>query len=336
MPRALLATGRRLGQFVVTLLGVVVIMFVVQAVVPADPAALLAGQSATPDQIAAIRTQYGLDQPIPLQFAHYIERLVTGDLGTSLFTARPVLHDLVERLPATMELAITAMLVSLAVGIPLGVVAATHRNSLLDHVLRLVTVSGFAVASFWLAIMMQLLFVMRLGWLPLSGRIEGVPPPHFTGFFLLDSAIALQPGRFLDALLHIALPAATLAFPVTATIVRFTRAGMLDSLGRSSVRYLDAMGLPRRVIIWKYVLRGALTSVTTQIGLLSGALLGGSVVVEAIFDWPGFGYYVVNSVVMFDYNAILGATLWIAAVYILINMLVDFGQVLIDPRMAAR
>lgn len=336
MVRLLHSVGRRLGQFVVTLFGVVAVMFCIQALVPADPAALLAGPGATPDQLAALRAQLGLDQPVIVQFVRYLGRLATGDLGISLFSSRPVLSDLIERLPATMELALTALLISLLLGVPLGVLAAIRRNTILDHMLRVITVSGFAVASFWLAIMLQLLLVMQLGWLPLSGRIEGSAPPHVTGFYLIDSLIALDPARFGSALSHIALPAATLAFPVMATIVRFTRAGVLDSLGRPSVQYLHAMGLPPGVIIWKYVLRGALTSVTTQIGLLSGALLGGSVVTEAIFDWPGLGYYIVNSVVMFDYNAILGATLWIATVYVIANLLVDLLQGVIDPRAAAR
>ncbi len=336
MLRLAAAVARRLGQFVVTLFGVVVVMFCIQALVPADPAALMAGPGATPDQLAALRAQLGLDQPVVVQFGHYLMRLATGDLGVSLFSSRPVVSDLIDRLPTTMELAITALLVSLLLGVPLGVIAALKRNTLLDHALRLITVSGFAVASFWLAIMLQLLLVMDLGWLPLSGRIDGSPPPHITGFYLIDSALTLDGTRFASSLAHLALPVATLAFPVMATIVRFTRAGVLDSLSRPSVQYLEAMGLPRRVIVWKYVLRSALTSVTTQIGLLSGALLGGSVVVEAIFDWPGLGYYIVNSVIMFDYNAILGAALWIATVYVIANLLVDLLQGLIDPRATAR
>jgi peptide/nickel transport system permease protein len=332
----LIGFSRRLGLGVVTLLGMVVVLFAIQALVPSDPASLLAGPSATPRQVAELRTSLGLDQPLPVQLVRYVRRLVTGDLGKSLFTARPVIGDLAERLPATIELASVALLISISVGVPLGVVAALRRNSLVDHALRVLTVSGFAVASFWLAIMLQMLFVMRLGWLPLSGRIEGHAPPHVTGLYLIDSLLAGDPVLFGRVLGHLALPAATLAFPVMATIVRFTRAGVLDSLGRPSVQYLLAMGLPPSLIVWKYVLRAALTSVATQVGLVSGALLGGSVVVEAIFDWPGLGYYMVNSVLMSDYNAVLGATVWIAGVYVVVNMLVDMAQRLIDPRAPAR
>lgn len=330
------ACSRTLGWAAATMLGVVTITFVISAVVPSDPAALLAGQGATPQQIDELRTKLGLDQPMPVQLARYLGRLVQGDLGTSIFTARPVVNDLLERLPATIELALTALLLSIAIGIPVGVVAALRRNGPIDHVVRVLTVSGFAIASFWLAIILQLLFVMKLGWLPLSGRIEGAPPPMLTGFYLVDTLAAFQLGRFGGVLLHLILPAATLAFPVTATIVRFTRAGVLDVIGRPSVQYADAMGLPRHLIVWKYVLRSALTSVVTQIGLVSGALLGGSVVVEVIFDWPGLGYYTVNSIVMADYNAVLGATVWIAAIYVIVNILVDIAHRQIDPRALAR
>lgn len=330
------AVGRTLGWALATMLGVVTITFVISTVVPSDPAGLLAGQGATPQQVDALRTKLGLDQPIPVQLARYLGRLVQGDLGTSIFTARPVVNDLVERLPATIELAMTALLASILIGIPVGVVAALNRNGPIDHIVRVLTVSGFAIASFWLAIILQLLFVMQLGWLPLGGRLAGAAPPLLTGLYLIDTLAAGQFARFGQVLLHLALPAMTLAFPVTATIVRFTRAGVLDVIGRPSVQYADAMGLPRRLIVWKYVLRSALTSVVTQIGLVSGALLGGSVVVEVIFDWPGLGYYTVSSIVMADYNAVLGATVWIAAIYVSVNVLVDLAHRRIDPRAIAR
>lgn len=332
----LLPVLRRLVWSVVTWLGVIVLTFVVARIVPADPAALLAGPEATPAQVAALRAKLGLDQSMPLQLWHYLVNLAHGNLGKSLFTARPVTDDLSGRLPATIELAGAALLVSIAVGVPVGVLAATRRNSLFDHVVRVLTVSGFAIASFWLAIMLQLLFAMDLGLLPLTGRIQGPVPATITGLYLVDSLLTLRFGEFAQAAAHIALPMATLAFPVLATIVRFTRAGVLDALDRPSVQYADAMGLPRAVIVWKYVLRSAVTSVITQIGLLTGALLGGSVVVEAIFDWPGLGYYLVNSIVMFDYNAVLGATIWIAAAYIVASMAVDFAHTWVDPRAHSR
>ena len=326
----------RLGWGAVSVFGVIVITFVISRIIPADPAALIAGERATKEQVEALRAVYGFDQPLPLQLLDYLRQLVGGDLGRSLFTSRPVVDDLLGRLPATVELTAFAMALTVAIGIPVGVVSALWRNTWLDHAVRVVTVSGLAIASFWFAIILQLLFAMELGWLPLGGRIKGFPPPATSGLYLVDAAIAGDWAALGSALSHIILPAVTLAFPAMATIVRFTRAGVLDTINQPFVHYERAMGLPGSVIIWKYVLRNALTSTVTQIGLVAGILLGGAVVIEMVFDWPGLGYYAVNSIVMSDYNAVLGATIWIAVMYILINILVDVVHTLIDPREAAR
>jgi len=253
-------------------------------------------------------------------------------MGVSLFTRRPILDDLANRLPATIELTVVAMLVSVLVGIPLGVLSALWRNSVFDHALRILTVSGLAIAGFWLGIMLQLLFSMRLGWTPLNGRLPGYPPTHITGLYLVDAALTWDWATFWVALQHLALPAATLAFPALATLVRFTRAGVLDVMQSNFVLYERAMGLPRPLIIWKYILRSALTSTVTQIGLLFGILLAGAVVTEAVFDWPGIGTYAVSSIVRSDYNAIMGFTVWAGAIFIVVNLLVDLAHTLVDPR----
>ncbi len=326
----------RLGWGAVSVFGVILITFAISRIIPADPVALIAGERATKEQVEVLRAKYGFDQPLPIQLLDYLQQLAAGDLGRSLFTSRPVIDDLLGRLPATVELTLFAMLLTVAIGIPVGVSCALRRNSWLDHAVRVITVSGLAIASFWFAIILQLLFAMELGWLPLGGRIAGFPPETTTGLYLIDAAIAADWVAFGSALSHIILPAVTLAFPTVATIVRFTRAGVLDTINQPFVHYERAMGLPESVIIWKYVLRNALTSTITQIGLVSGILLGGAVVIEMVFDWPGLGYYAVNSIVMSDYNAVLGATIWIALMYILINILVDVVQALIDPREAAR
>lgn len=328
---------RRLGWSVLTVAGVVAVTFAISHVVPADPAALAAGERATPEQVAALRAQLGFDKPLIAQLLEYYQRLLAGDLGKSLFTGRPVGADLLSRLPATLELTLAALLLSVGLGVPVGVVAALRRNSWVDHAVRLVTISGLAIASFWLAIVLQLWLVMELDWLPLGGRLDPAitPPPVVTGLLVLDAAIAFDGRALGDALAHLVLPAVTLAFPAMATIVRFTRVGMLETLNKPFVQYERAMGLPERVIVWKYMLRNALTSTVTQIGLIAGVLLGGSVVIEAVFDWPGLGYYAVNSIVMSDYNAIMGVTVWVAVIYIAINILVDLVQRLIDPRLGA-
>ena len=322
----------RLVWFVPTLLGLLAITFVISRVIPADPVALVAGETATPAQVEALRRQLGYDRPLPLQFVTYVIQLVRGDLGRSLYTTRPIADDLAARLPATIELTLVAMIISVLVGIPLGVTSAMWRNSWLDHALRVITVSGLAIASFWLGIMLQLLFAMRLGWTPLNGRLTGFPPRGITGLLLVDSVLTWDWPAFTGALAHLALPAATLAFPALATLVRFTRAGVLDVMQSNFVLYERAMGLPRALIVWKYILRNALTSTVTQMGLLFGILLAGAVVTEAVFDWPGIGTYAVNSIVRSDYNAVMGFTVWAGTIFILVNLLVDVAHTLIDPR----
>ena len=330
--RLLALALHRLVWFVPTLLGLLVVTFVISRVVPADPVALVAGETATPAQIEALRRDLGFDRPLPVQFVDYIGRLARGDMGVSLFTRRPILDDLVHRLPATIELTVVAMVVSILVGIPFGVVSALWRNSLFDHALRILTVSGLAIAGFWLGIMLQLLFSMRLGWTPLNGRLPGYPPTHITGLYLIDAALTWDWATFWVALRHLALPAATLAFPALATLVRFTRAGVLDVMQSNFVLYERAMGLPRPLIVWKYILRSALTSTVTQIGLLFGILLAGAVVTEAVFDWPGIGTYAVSSIVLSDYNAIMGFTVWAGMIFIVVNLVVDLAHTLVDPR----
>ena len=323
---------RRLVWFVPTLLGLLAVTFVISRVIPGDPVALVAGETATPAQVEALRRQLGYDRPLPVQFVDYVSRLVRGDMGTSIFTRRPIVEDLTHRLPATIELTLVAMVASVLIGIPLGVLCAVWRNSVLDHTVRVATVSGLAIASFWLGIMLQLLFAMRLGWTPLNGRLQGFPPRSITGFYLIDAMLTWDWVTFGTALLHLALPAATLAFPALATLVRFTRAGVLDVMQSNFVLYERAMGLPRALIVWKYILRSALTSTVTQIGLLFGILLAGAVVTEAVFDWPGIGTYAVNSILRSDYNAVMGFTVWAGAIFIVVNLLVDVAHTLVDPR----
>ncbi len=322
----------RFFWFFPTLLGLVVITFTISHLIPADPVAFVAGDNATAEQIEALRHQLGLDQPIHIQLYRYIIDVFNGDLGKSLYTLRPISEDLSSRLPATLELTIVAVVVSAILGIPLGVLSALSRNSLFDHVLRIFTVSGLAIASFWLAILLQLLFAMELGWTPLQGRIDGWGPDVVTGFFLIDSLIAGDFEIFISAAEHMLLPVITLAFPAMATIVRFTRAGVLDAINSNYVLYEEAMGFPRRAIIWKYVLRNALIGTVTQIGLIFGILLAGAVVVEAVFDWPGLGLYAVQSILQSDYNAIMGFTLLAGAMFIAVNLLVDITHGFIDPR----
>ena len=315
-----------------TVAGLIAIVFVISHIIPADPVALVAGETATQEQIEALRAKLGFDKPLHVQLFTYFANLLRGDLGVSLYTSRPITQDLATRLPATIELTLAAMLLSIVVGIPLGVLSAVHRNSMFDHALRIVTVSGLAIASFWLGIMLQLLFSMKLGWTPLNGRIDGFPPRGGTGLFLVDTLVAGNFRQFWNAVEHLALPTITLAFPALATVVRFTRAGVLDVIQSAFVQYERAMGLPSGVIVWKYILRNALISTVTQIGLLFGILLAGTVVIEPVFDWPGIGNYAFGSILQSDYNAIMGFTVWAGVMFILVNLLVDIAHSFIDPR----
>lgn len=330
--RLLAMVARRCLWMPPTLFGLVLIVFAISHVIPSDPARIMAGENATPEQVAVLRHKYWLDRPLPVQFAHYVGGIATGELGTSLFTQRPVSEDLLNRLPATLELAIAAMIIAVAGGIPLGVVAALRRNSWLDHAVRLVTVAGLAMAAFWLAILLQLLFSMWLGWMPLQGRIDGWGPDPITGFYTLDAILRGDWSTLGDAVLHLILPTLTLALPAMATIVRFTRAGVLNVMSSNFVFYQSAMGIPRHRIIWKYVLRSALIGTLTQIGLIFGNLIAGAVVVETVFDWPGLGSYAVSSILQSDYNAVMSFTLFIGAVFIGVNLLVDIAQAVLDPR----
>lgn len=334
MDRKILFFLKRIAYFIPTLLGLLILVFLVSRVIPGDPAALVAGETATADQVKAIRTQLGFDRPLYVQFGVYVRQLVTGDLGKSLYSGRRVSQDLLERFPATLELTLTAMFISVLVGIPLGILSALKRNSLLDHLVRGFTVSGLAIASFWLGIMLQLFASMWLGLTPLGSRI-GVPTPRLiTGLFVLDAALTLNGAALLSSLKHLLLPALTLSFASLATLARFTRSGVLDVIQKDFILYERAMGLPPRIVVYKYVLRNALISTVTQVGLLFGLLLAGAVVIEAVFDWPGLGLYAYQSIVLSDYQAILGVTLLSGFVYVTVNLAVDVVLTLVDPRKA--
>ena len=323
---------RRMVWMPPTLVGLALLVFAISHVVPSDPARVMAGENAPPEQVAALRHQYGLDLPLPWQFARYVRDVATGDMGVSLFTQRPVAEDLWSRLPATFELALGAITLAVIIGVPLGVVAALSRNSLLDHVVRIVTVGGLAMAAFWLAILLQLVFSMWLGLTPVQGRIDGWGPDPITGFYTLDALLRGDWQTFGQALRHLALPVATLALPAMATIVRFTRAGVLNVMSSNFVFYQAAMGIPRGRVVWKYILRSALIGTLTQIGLIFGTLIANAVVVEAVFDWPGLGSFAVHSILQSDYNAIMSFTLFVGLVFILVNLAVDVAQAVLDPR----
>jgi peptide/nickel transport system permease protein len=328
--------ARRVALALPALFGLVVLTFILSRVIPGDPAATLAGDSATPAQLADIRARYGLDRPLMEQAWVHMRQVLSGDLGNSIFSGRPVSEDIARRLPATLELTFVALFLATALGIPLGLLAAMNHNGPIDHLVRVLSVGGLAMASFWLAIMLQLQFSMEWDLLPLRGRMD-VPlglPPRVTGFMLMDSLLAGRGDMFVDAARHLVLPAVTLALPGLATIARFTRSGVLEALQKDYVLYARAAGYGRFRLATIYVLRNAVTVTVTQIGLLFGALISGAVAIEAVFDWPGLGTYAVQAILSADYKALLAVTLVVGVVYAVVNVLVDVAQALIDPRVA--
>ena len=318
-----------------SLLGLLVITFLLIHAVPSDPAVAMAGEGGTPEQIARLRQQYGLDKPIWEQFAVYVGKVVQLDFGESAFSRRPVSLDIVQRLPATLELTFAALFLSILLGVPLGVVSALNHNTWPDYLLRVFSVLGIAVAAFWFAIMLQLFFAMDLGWLPLRGDLSStmVRPPRVTGFLSLDALLAGRWDVFVDHLRHLVLPAVTLSLGGLATIVRFTRAGMLDTLQQDFVFYERAMGYRWARLVWVFILRNSVTATVTQIGLLFGGLIAGGVVVESIFDWPGIGSYTVQAILTGVKQVMLAVTLLVGTIYAAVNILVDVVHGLLDPRL---
>jgi peptide/nickel transport system permease protein len=326
---------RRVLHAVPTLFGLLILTFLLIRIVPADPAAALAGDNATPQLIENIRHQYGFDRPIFEQLVLYLGQALRFNFGESQYSHRPVGMDIRQRLPATLELTAAALLIATGLGIPLGVIAGVYHNRWPDFLLRVLSITGVGVAAFWFAIMLQLLFAMQLEWLPLRGRLGDaiVAPPDLTGSLILDSLLAGRWDALWDALRHLVLPAVTLSLGGLATITRFTRAGVLETMQKDFVLYERAVGYPRLRLIWIYVLRNSVTAAVTQIGLLFGALIAGAVVVEAIFDWPGIGNYAVLAILTADYKVMLAVTLLIGVIYTVVNILTDLVHGLLDPRL---
>jgi peptide/nickel transport system permease protein len=329
---------RRLALVLPSLAGLLVVTFLLIHAVPSDPAAAMAGDAATPEQIALLRKQYGLDRPIWEQFAVYLHKVAKLELGESAFSHRPVALDIAQRLPDTLELTFAALAISVLVGLPLGVVAGLRHNTWPDYLLRVFSVLGIAVAAFWVAIMLQLLFAMTLGWLPLRGELASTMarPPPVTRFLLIDCVLAGRWEAFGDGLRHLVLPAFTLSLGGLATIVRFTRAGVLDTLQQDFVFYERAVGYRWARLVWIYVLRNSVTATVTQIGLLFGGLIAGGVVVESIYDWPGIGSYTVQAILTGDRQVMLAVTLLVGTVYAGVNIAVDVVHGLLDPRLMER
>src|SRR5215469_573543 len=328
--------ARRLGALVLLCLAVSIMAFVLTSVVPGDPAVANLGDRASSDPVAVrlYREHFGLDKPLPVQYLIYVGNLVRGDLGESEQSRRAVRTDLAEYVPATAELAITSMLLAIVVGVTLGVIAALRRNRLTDQVLRVVSLGGMSTPQFWLALVALYVFFYKLGWTPGSGRLDAavLPPPHLTGLLTIDALAAGQFDVFVNALQHLVLPACVLAAFNAGLFTRFTRSAVLEVLENDYVRTARAKGLPELTVVARHVLRAASPPVLTVVGLAFGNVMTGTVLVENIFSWPGIGQYSYRSATALDLPAIVGVMLFVAIVYILVNMVVDILYGVIDPR----
>jgi len=326
---------RRLALAFVTLCGVVVVVFIITRILPGNPAAVRVGPYAKPELLAQMEKEMGLDKPLPVQFVNYVAKLARGDLGKSWRTGQPVQQDLWQRLPATLELALAATLIAIIVGVVLGILAALFHNSWFDQVVRIFTIFGASTALFWLALVFIFVFYYRLGWAasPLGRLTVGIEPPaRITGMFIVDSLLTGNATALKDTLHHLALPAFTLAFVVSAPITKIVRAGMLDQLNADYIRTAKTIGVPMREILWRDALRNAMIPILTTIGIVFGYLMAGNVLVEMIFAWPGIGSYAWMALLNKDFEAIQGFVLLIAAMYVLLNLAIDLLYSVVDPR----
>jgi len=325
---------KRLAMLVLVLFGVTLTTFLLTHVIPGDPARMMVGQRASEETLQEVRRQLGLDQPVWVQYFAYMGGLVKGDFGNSIRTQQPVIDDLVKFFPATLELALAAFFIALVIGIPLGILAAVKKDTGWDHTSRFFSIAGISTPVFWSGLVGILVFYKILGLLPSSGRIDlTVPPPDtITGLYLLDSLLTGNWTAFANSLWHLILPACTLAFAQLATVTRQVRASMLEVLSQDYIRTALANGIHGPVLLFRYALRNALIPTITVVGLSFGSLLGGAVVTETIFSWPGMGKYVVDSIAFLDFPAIMGFTFLISLGYVLINLIVDLTYYALDPQ----
>ncbi len=331
---------QRILLLILTLLGVVTITFVLGRVLPGSPVELMIGYRPNQEQIEIARKALGLDLPLHIQYLHFLGDAIQGDFGVSLHTKQPVITDIAIRSTATLELTVLAVIAVVLIGVPVGVVSAVRSNTLVDHATRSITIAGAALPVFMVGILLQMLFYGEFSWLPLQGRIGSLilldhPFEIVTGFFLIDTMLAGSWTAFSSAASHIVLPATALTLTTLPLVARTTRNMMMDVLQEDHVRTALAYGLPVRLVHYRYALKATLIPLMTIVGLTFGVLLGGSVVVEFVFDWPGLGGYVVRSITRSDFPGTIGVTLFLAAVYLSINLVVDLLYFVVDPRLSS-
>lgn len=326
---------RLIGALALTFLGLTIVTFCIGRVIPIDPVIAVVGDRASPEVYERVRTELGLDLPLYQQYWNYLVKLLHGDLGTAVLTARPVLEDLLRVFPATLELATVAIIVGVCLGVPMGVIAATNQGRWPDHLIRLVGLVGYSMPVFWLGLVGLLVFYNTLDWVSGPGRVdvyyEDVVQP-VTGMLLIDSLLAGDTGVFWNAVSHIILPATILGYLSLAYIARMTRSFMLGQLNQEYILTAQVKGLSRSRVIWRHALPNILVPLITVVALSYGYLLEGAVLTETVFAWPGLGRYITAALFNADMNAVLGGTLVVGIVFIGLNLLSDLAYYLVDPR----
>jgi dipeptide transport system permease protein len=328
----------RLGLVIPTFLGIILLTFVLIRLVPGDPVEVRVGERGiTPERHAQLIHEMGLDRPLYVQFFDYVGGVLKGDLGISVVTHQPVMHEFLTLFPATVELAIFAMIFATLIGLPAGILAGVKRGSVYDHTVMGVSLTGYSMPIFWWGLLLILLFSVSLGWTPVAKRLsDDYFVDEVTGFMLIDTLLSDEKGSFLNALQHLILPTIVLGTVPLAVIARMTRSAMLEVLGEDYIRTARAKGLGTIRVVAVHALRNALVPVVTVIGLQVGALMGGAILTESVFSWPGIGKWLVESIARRDYPALQGGVLVIAALVMTINLTVDLLYGLLNPRIRHR
>lgn len=329
---------RRLLLMVVMLIGLMAIVFAISNIAPGDPARLAAGPDATNEMVEALRVERGLDRPIYIRFGIYLSNLASGDLGTSLLTRRPVLADIARYFPATFELVLFSIGIAVVLGVPLGMLGAVFHNRFADHSIRFIAVSGVALPMFWLGLMLQWYLALKLDLFPLGGRL-GIMTPRpevITGMLTVDTLLAGDLKAFRETIWYMVLPATALSLPALASIIRVNRAEMLETLNKDYILNARAQGIGSFRVVAAYALKNAILPTLAMIGLRFGWMLGGTVLVEGVFDYPGVGLYATKAAVSSDFDPIIAVTLVLGASFMLVNLLIDLTYALLDPRVRSQ
>jgi peptide/nickel transport system permease protein len=328
---------RRILILIPTLLGVTIIVFLMLHMTPGDPAELLLGERATEEALVQLREHLGLNEPLHVQYGMFMKRLMKGDLGETIWTRQKVWTEVKQRFPATIELTVVALCIACFFGIIFGIISATKQYSIFDYVSMLGALAGVSMPIFWLGLIFMLIFSLNLGWLPISGRLSiDIDLEIITNFYILDAILTRNWAALKDALWHIIMPAVTLSTIPMAIVARMTRSAMLEVLRQDYIKTAKAKGLSNFMVTFKHALRNALIPVVTTVGLQFGVALGGAILTESIFAWPGVGKWMFDAVNQRDYMVIQGGTLFIAAMFVIINLCVDILYAVINPRISVK